>query len=99
MDGGREHNGLEAAAAAFPHDAAGMREVGGQHQLTRHRVSLDELAASRRGPRRIVAELAAPPGSATCTVRCMRSPEKTALPALVRSRTPTWPGVCPIQGS
>ena len=29
----------------------------------------------------------------------MRSPENTAVPALVVSRTETWPGVWPIDGS
>ena len=38
-------------------------------------------------------------GSATWTVRCMRSPEKTASPAGVVRRTATWPGVWPGVGS
>src|SRR4030095_10119348 len=38
-------------------------------------------------------------GSATCTTRCMRSPENTASPAVVVRRTHEWPGVWPWEGS
>ena len=38
-------------------------------------------------------------GSATCTVRCITSPGKTASPSRVRRRTDTWPGVWPREDS